>query len=369
MPRPDVLIVGGGIVGAACARALARRGMTVTVADAGARRGVATRAAAGMLAPFAEAIADDPLLGFAVRARDLYRELAPALREETGIDIGLRTDGVLRVTFTEEEVARAKNDVAWQRQAGFPAHWLSPEELQERAPGISPDASGAALAPEDGCLEPEKLHRALLESATAHGATVHRSSRVEELLVEDGRVDGARGRSERYEAGAVVIAAGCWSGQLRGLPRPLSVEPIRGQMVALDWPAGEPSAIVYGSDGYVLERHGRAVGGTTMEHAGFDAKVTPEGVAAILRVVRRIYPALETHGVRRQWAGLRPMTPDGRPLLGRDPTVPNLWYATGHGRNGVLLAGLTGEILAGLYAEESVEHDLLPMDPARFWTL
>ena len=121
MTQPDVLIVGGGVVGAACARALARRGATVTVVEAGPRPGSASLAAAGMLAPLAEAGPEDPMLGIAVRARDLYAELAPALLDETGIDIGLQKDGILEVAFNEEEVSAVRKEVAWQRQSGFTA--------------------------------------------------------------------------------------------------------------------------------------------------------------------------------------------------------------------------------------------------------
>lgn len=366
MSSPEAVIVGGGVIGTACARALARRGVAVTLVDAGARRGAATRAAAGMLAPFPEAVVDDPLLGLSVRARDRYRELAPELKEETGVDIGLWTDGILQLAFTEDEVHRAKSAVAWQRQSGFASEWLSADELRTRTPGVSPDALGALLAPEDGALDPSRLQRALIASARAQGATVRRRA-VQEIRIVAERVQGVRFRADRLDTGAVIIAAGSWSGRLKGLPRPLSVEPIRGQLVAFDWPAEEPPAIAYGAGGYVLARDGEAVAGTTMEHVGFDARPTAEGVARIARAARRIYPALAQAAIRRQWAGLRPMTPDGRPILGRDPVVENLWYATGHGRNGILLAAVTADVLASLYLGDEVDYDLTPLDPARFW--
>ncbi len=367
MSQSDVLIVGGGIIGAACARSLELRDVTVTVIEAGPKPGAATPAAAGMLAPFFEISPDDPLLSLTVRARDLYADLAPALQDETGIDICLWMEGIVHVAFTEEEVTRAKGDVAWQRQSGFPAHWLPADDLRERLPGVAPDALGGALAPEDGALEPRALHEALLESAETKGARIVRGESVEEIVIEGERTTAVRTASELHRAGAVLIAAGCWSGPLAGLPRPLSVVPIRGQMAALVWPEGEPRAVVYGSGGYVLERAGEAVAGTTMEHAGFEPSVTDEGLNQIFRATRRIYPALDGAEVVRTWAGLRPGTPDGRPILGPDPTVPNLWYATGHGRNGVLLAGLSGELLAQLYVGDSVAFDLSPMAPGRFW--
>ncbi len=368
MPAPEALVVGGGIVGAACGRALAHRGVTVTIVEAGPKAGAATQAAAGMLAPFAEALPEDPLLSFSVRARDFYRELAPQLKDETGIDIGLWTEGILQVAFSEEEVTAAKGRIAWQRQSGFMADWLTPDDLRERAPGIAPGALGAELAQEDGALEPVPLRDALLDSAESRGAELVRGERVEEILIEDGVVSGVRTTATRLECGALVLAAGCWSGRIQGLPRPVSVEPIRGQMAALDWPPGAPRIIAYGGGGYVVFRGGEALAGSTMEHVGFDPSVTSEGVNGILDVARGLFPGLSESAVRRTWAGLRPGTPDGRPMLGPDPEVPNLWYATGHGRNGILLAGITGEVLAQLFMGDEIEYDLQPLDPGRFWT-
>lgn len=370
MPIPDVLVIGGGVIGAACARELARRGLAVTIVDDHRRAGIATTTSAGMLAPLVETTPENPLLGLAVRGRDFYRELTPALREETGIDIGLRTDGILHVAFTPEEAADVRARVAWQRQSGFAAEWIEGAELEQRVPGINPEALGAAVALEDGALDPAALHRALLRSAELHGARLRRGEEVEELTIRNGRVQAAKTtrRAERgSRAGAFVLAAGCWSGRVRGLPRPLTVEPVRGQMVALPWPEDIPPAVVFGPGGYVLERAGDALAGSTMEHAGFDPSVTQEGIAHVRQVAERLFPALRGAPIRRQWAGLRPATPDGQPLLGPDPTVPNLWYATGHGRNGILLAGITGALLAALFTGEPIETDLSPMDPARLW--
>jgi glycine oxidase len=321
-----------------------------------------------MLAPFAEALPEDPVLSLSVRARDLYRDLAPQLQEETGIDIGLWTEGILEVAFTDEDAAAAKSKIAWQRQSGFTADWLTPEDLRQRASSIAPEALGAALAPEDGALEPIDLLDALLDSAESRGAKLVKGERVEDILIEDGAVVGVRTTADHRPCGGLVLAAGSWSGRIKGLPRPVSVEPIRGQIVALEWPPGDPRVIVYGGGGYVLRRGAEAVAGSTMEHVGFDASVTNEGLNRILGIARRLYPRLQESAIRRTWAGLRPGTPDGRPMLGRDPEVSNLWYATGHGRNGILLAGITGEILGQLFLGEEVEHDLEPLNPGRFWT-
>lgn len=329
--------------------------------------GAATPASAGMLAPFAEAKPDDPLLGFAVRARDRYDELAPELLEETGIDIGLWREGVLQVALSAQDVTRLRETMAWQRQQGFAVEWLDPEEVRERLPGIAPDCLGAAVALEDGALEPSRLRDALLASAVQSGATIVTNERVTRLVIEDDRVVGVDTNVTRRPAGAILVAAGCWSGTLAGLPRPLSVEPIRGQMAALEWPPEEPRAVVFGGGGYVVQREGEALAGSTMEHAGFLAAVTTEGLQRVFTAMHRLYPALDEGKVRRTWAGLRPGTPDGNPILGSDPGVEGLWYATGHGRNGILLAAMSGDLVADLYTGTPIELDLSALTPARFW--
>jgi glycine oxidase len=370
MTPPDVLVIGGGIVGAAVARALAADGAAVEIIDSGREAGIATQASAGMLAPLIESAPEDPLLGIGIRGRDLYRELAPALAEETGVEIGLVLDGVLHVAFTEQEESQTRGAAAWQRQQGLNTEWLNAGDLKARCPGISADARGALLAAEDGALEPLATLEALLVSATRRGARITRGERALGVAIESGRVTGVRTAGGLRPTGAVVVAAGAWSGRLEGLPRPLSVEPIRGQILTYDWPAHEPPAIVFANRGYVLRRGVEALAGSTMEYAGFDADPTAAGRDRVAQLAARVYPGLAEAPVRRSWAGLRPGTPDGRPIVGQDPDVPNLWYATGHGRNGILLAAVTGEIIAHLFRgnpKDKLEHDLDPMRPGRFW--
>jgi len=182
---------------------------------------------------------------------------------------------------------------------------------------------------------------------------------------EGGRATGVVTAAGTTAAEHVVIAAGAWSAEVRGLPRPLPVEPVRGQMAAVPWPGGPP-AILYHDHCYVLARGGAALLGSTMERAGFDSRVTNEGLAQIFRGAVRLLPGLETQPVMRMWAGLRPGTPDGRPILGPDPDVQRLWYATGHGRNGVLLASLTGEITGDLLARGETDVDIAALEIGRF---
>lgn len=371
MTQPDVLVVGGGIIGAAVGRALALDGLTVSILDSGREAGIATQASGGMVAPLAEAHEGDPLVGMGIRGRDLCCQLAPALAEETGVDIGLWQDGVLKVALTEEDESHARGLVAWHRQQGLNSEWITAGELLQRCPGINPAARGALLAPEDGALQPLALLEALLVSGARRGVRLARGERVVGVEIREHRVTGVRTESETLPAGAVVIAAGAWSGRLAGLPRPLSVEPVRGQMLAYGWLEDEPPAIIYTGRGYVLRRGAEAIAGSTMEYVGFDAAVTPAGRDRVARTAARIFPALAEAPIQRSWAGFRPGTPDGHPIIGPDPDVANLWYATGHGRNGILLASVTGEIIAHLMRgdpKDRLEIDLAPITPSRFWS-
>jgi glycine oxidase len=370
MTAPDVIVVGGGIVGASVARALATAGITTEIVDSGQESGTATPASAGMLAPLVETFESEALLGFAVRGRDLYRELAPALADEGGVDIGLWLDGVVKLACTEADETAGRNLAALHRQQGLNTEWLSASEVRDRCPGITPEIRGGLLAPEDGTVEPLAVLEGLLVTATRRGARLTRGEQVVAVEAADGRVTGVRTATGRRPAGAVVIAAGAWSGRIGGLSRPLSVEPVRGQMLAYPWPAEEPGAVVFGAGGYVLQRRTEALVGATMEFAGFDASTTEAGRTRLEEVAGRLYPTLRNATIQRTWTGLRPCTPDGRPIIGQDTAYANLWYATGHGRNGILLAPITGEVVAHLlqgYPSEQLEIDMSPLRPSRFW--
>ena len=364
MSTADVAIIGGGAIGAACARAAALRGLAVAIFEPGPDPAAASPASAGMLAPQIEAT-DDALVALSVRARDLYEPLAPALRETTGIEIGFWRSGIAAVAFDEAGAARLKDEVARQRQAGLRCDWLEADEVRERWPGAAPECHGALFAPEDGALDPQGLTRACLADARRLGAALH-AEPVESIQVAQGRVTGVVAAGGTTSVEHAVLAAGVWSPRIRGLPRTLPVEPLRGQMAATAWPDGSPPSILYHDQGYVLARAGAALLGSTMERAGYDAHVTNEGLAQVFRGAVRLLPALLTEAVQRVWAGLRPATSDGRPILGRDPDVEGLWYATGHGRNGILLAALTGEIIADLLITGATDVDIGPLGVDRF---
>ena len=361
----DVLVVGGGPVGAACARELALVGRRVLVLDPDGETGQAWRAAAGMLAPQLEAEQEDSLLELGLAAREHYAALAEALRESTGTDIGLWREGIGHVAADEAEAGELRAKVAWQRQQGHLADWLDADEVKSRWPWLGPTA-GAFWAPHEGALEPERLVAALRQDARRLGAVLEPDAATA-IESRGDRVTAVVGRRGRYAAGEVIVAAGAWYAAIAGVPRPIAVAPVRGQMAAFPWPRDARRAIVYGRGGYLVARGDEAIAGSTMEFAGFEAQVTSAGLARVFAAATALCPTLTSAEVRRTWAGLRPMTPDGLPIIGAEPRLQGLWYATGHGRNGILLAGLTGLLIRQLLEGVTPDEDLAPFAATRFW--
>ncbi len=361
----DVVIVGGGAIGAACARELARTGRRVQLIERLQPGAEAWRASAGLLAPQIEASEDDPLFDLGLAGREYYVAEAGPLLQETGIDIGLHQLGIVQLAGSEARAEELRDKVAWQRQQGHLCDWLDPTEVHERWPWIGA-SEGALWAPKDGAVDPVRLVEALRADATRLGVTIVQDE-VTALARRGDRVIGVEGR-ERYQAGAVILAAGAWSGRMAHLPRPVSVEPVRGQMIALPWPASAEPGIVFGHGGYLLERNGEALCGSTQEHTGFTCESTPEGERVLAERARALCPTLDAATVTRAWAGLRPGTPDGLPIIGREPDAEGLWYATGHGRSGILLAGVTAQILERQMGGEVLLEEAEAVRPERFWS-
>ena len=361
---PDLAVIGGGVVGAACARAAVLRGLSTVLYEPGPDPAAASPASAGMLAAQIEPD-DEALLALAIRGRETYEPLAAALKDTTGLDVGFWREGIASVAFDEAGVERLRGMAAWQRQMGLSCRWLDAAEAREAWPALSPDALGALLAAEDGAIDAPMLTRALRADGERLGVQT-RHDRVVGITLHEGRVNAIVTERGDVPVRAVIVAAGAWSARLTGLPRALPVEPVRGQLALAAWPAGTPPAILYFNHAYVLARGGKAIIGSTMERVGFDASVTPAGTAALREGAARLFPRLAHQPFERTWAGLRPLTPDGRPILGPDPEVGGLWYAVGHGRNGILLAALTGDVISDLIVGKELDFDLRPFLIDRF---
>jgi glycine oxidase len=326
----------------------------------------ASSAAAGMLAPQAEADADSPLLRLALRARDRHLSLAAELEEETGIRVDLSSLGLIAVALGDAEEVELLRRRDWQAAQGLAVEVLGPEELREAEPNLTPAARRGLLLPGDRRVDNVRLTRALAASAVARGATLLCGRPVTGLIVEGGRVAGVRAGSETLRAPVVVNAMGAWAGMLEGDPQPPPVEPVRGQIVAFDMAPTLLRHVVYSHRGYLVPRaDGRLLAGSTSERAGFDKSVTAGALRRVLDIALEIAPVLAEVPVAETWAGLRPGSPDGWPILGPG-ALPGLVHAAGLFRNGILLGPLVGEIAAALARGVPPGEDLAPFDPGRF---
>lgn len=356
----DAVVVGDGLVALCSALALADAGLRVLLAGhAPPGGGAASPAAAGMLAPSVESTREVGRAAhhFGLRARDGYAAYVAALEARSGVHVPMVTEGVLQVALDDAQAAPLA------ATASGDSRWLPPPELARLEPALA-HAAGALLHPRDGAVDNRLLLEALRRAAAAHPRIRQRDARVARLAWAGGEPTAHTTGGDQLAAALAVVATGAWLGTLAGLPRALPVEPVRGQLLALD--AAPLRHVAYGPGGYLVPRGGRTVVGSTMERVGFDCATTAEGIAGVRRTGERICPALCGAPELERWAGLRPVTPDGLPILGRDPRQPSLLWAVGHSRNGVLLAPLTGQCVAALAVGTAPPADLAPFDPERF---
>ena len=366
----DVLIIGGGVIGLAIARALARRGVEhITVTERNEFGREASWAAGGILAPQVETDKDDDFFRIACASRDLYRDFAGSLQAETGIDVQLETTGTLCVAFNEDEEAEMRARFAWQQSQGLAVEWLDPDAARKLEPGLSGQVRCALRFPNDFQVENRRLVEALLIANERLGVRLYKNCEVTALKIEDDRVVGVETSKGVISAQSIVLAAGAWSSTLNykaTLP-PIEVQPVRGQMLCFEPEEQLVSHVVYSSRGYLIPRSdGRLLAGSTTEHAGFEKRVTEEGVKAIKSMAIEIAPAIESMAVVDSWAGFRPRAKDGLPVLGPTQRVGGLFYATGHYRNGILLAPVTGELIAEAILSGATPPLLSPFSPDRF---
>ncbi len=345
--RVRVAIIGGGVMGCTTALVLAARGADVVVLERAVPGAEASSAAAGILGAQVElhGRAEDAAL-FA-RARQTWEPWARAVREESGIDVGHRVTGALRVARSERERDALERDVAWQRGFGFNAALLEPAEARAVEPELG-EVACAAHFPDEAQVDPPALLRALMAAlARSARAEVRSGTTVEGLAVERERCVGVKIEDAEVRADAVVLAAGSWSSLVPGVPSALpAVRPVRGQIVLLEERPPRLRTIVCGEHGYVVPRgDGRVLCGSTMEHAGFRKEVTAAGVHAILSSALACAPCLGAAQLAATWSNFRPHVSGERALVGSS-SLPGLFLATGHHRNGILLSKLTADAVA-----------------------
>jgi glycine oxidase len=356
----DVIIVGAGVIGLACAWRAAQRGLDVVVLERSMPAAGATGVAAGMLAPVGElAFGEQRLLDLTLEAAQRFPEFVSELEELSGEPTGYDRSGALHVALDRDEAEELHRRHRLQRSLGLEAEWLTPSRCRRLEQGLTPAIAGGVYAPDEGAVDPRALCGALLAALEQHAVEVRSGSAVSDAIVDGERVAGVRTESgDEIRAGRIVLANGAWAGASDWLPphaRP-EVRPVKGQILTLRAPAAEPPCerIVASERVYIVPREdGRLLVGATVEERGFDTTVTAGGVHELLREAYRLLPEIAELELIEASAGLRPGTPDNLPLIGAG-ALEGLVLATGHYRNGVLLAPLTADRVADLLVHTEV---------------
>jgi glycine oxidase len=361
-----VIIAGGGVIGCSIAYHLQKEGADVVLLERGEIGGEASGAAAGMLiAPFEDAASKD-FQALQQASLAMYPAVIEEIESRSGIDVEQRACGIVRTARTEAH-AKALRALARRRAKSIAGlEWIEGETLRRLEPGLAPEILGAAYSPEDSNVNPGLLTQAFARAAEALGAQVCRGLAFTGFLGRGPRLEGAHTSNGPMRADAIVLAAGPWTELLArrvhaGVPTP----PMRGQMIAYRSTAVRHA--VWGEEGYLVPKpRGFIFAGATVEDAGFRKHTTGRGLAGMRRAAVSMAPALRYAEEASTWAGLRPGSPDGLPVLGRLSGRENVYVAAGHFRNGILLAPVTGRLMTQLICDGRAEMDLRPFRPERF---
>ncbi len=361
----DVIVIGGGVVGCSIALRLAQGGAQVTVVERQKLGAEASRAAAGMLSPQTEAHEPGTFFDLCLRSRSLYRDFAGEVAALSGIDPHYRDEGTLVAILDAETETRSDEWTAWQIEAGLAVEKLTASELRRFEPSITQSAAGAIYLPNDHQIDNRLLMDALAVALKGCGVEVIEGQSVETITIEGSRVTGVQSPGAQLNAATIIVAAGCWSSHLLNpLGLNLAITPVRGQMLALN--SQTLRHVLHSNQCYLVPRcDGRLLVGSTVECDGYNKMNTAGGLSALLVPALELVPALAACEILETWAGLRPDTPDHLPVIG-ESGIENLLLATGHFRNGILLAPITAHAIAEMVFRNHTPQEILPFSLKRF---
>jgi glycine oxidase len=366
----DVVIVGGGIIGGSIALELAQRGLRVAVVDRQEMMREASWAAAGMLSPAPDCIAAIPLVPLARASLALYPKFVEAVESASGLGVGFRADGAIEAILHGDAARELSTLVALHHGLGLACEPLPLDEARSMEPALGRDVTAAALLPAECSVEPRLLTVAVLAGTAAAGVALHPGVEIVSVVLERGKCVGAKASNgEIYSADQVILAAGCWSSQIPEAARLAPTLPVRGQMIALRHSGAPLGRVLRSEHGYLVPRGVASpqtiVVGSTIESAGFEKNITAGGIEKILSAATELVPELARAEIIETWSGLRPGTPDQLPILGPGD-IEGLVFATGHYRNGILLAPVTARLIGEWVAERRTHLDWETFSPLRF---
>lgn len=346
----DFLIIGGGVIGLSIARELRKHEAgSIAVIDSGSMGREASWAAAGMLAPNAETEIVDAFYQLCSASNDLYPAFAEDLLAETGIDIAFSPSGTLELAFDEMAVQHLNAKLSAQNESGVGVEKLSDSEVRKLEPGISDSVLFGLHYPKDGHVDNRLLVRSLIEFARLNKIDLIENETITAFVNDRGKIAGARSADRTISAGNTIVTTGAWTSliEIDGRTLPVQVKPVRGQMIALQASGVSLSKVIYGSGAYLVPRNdGRILVGATMENTGFDRELSADAARQLKAAAIETFPGLSKLETVEHWCGFRPFAEGGTPIIGNVIGYERLTVATGHYRNGILLAPITARIVA-----------------------
>lgn len=378
----NVIIIGGGVIGLGIGWQLAKAGASVTLYERARAGRAASWAAAGMLAPLAEAHTEEPeLLKLGCHSLALYPHWVKELEADADMSIGYREEGTLIVGLEPDDTHQLRHLYTSQQQLGLDVEWLPGRDAREIEPALSPRVTAAIRCTEDRQVDNRRMVTALRRAYQARGGVLHENSCVEHIEVKNGAATGVSvgepSHSRLHEADVIVLAAGPWSSQIEGIPEAMRppVRPVKGQMLALQMETGITVETVirtvrarYPMSVYLVPRtNGRLIIGATSEEMGFDTRLTAGGLFELLRGAWEAVPGVYELPILETWSGLRPGSRDNAPILGHTP-IDNLIVATGHYRNGILLTPVTAYEISKLILTGEMSPTIAPFQLKRFFS-
>ncbi len=376
MIHKKIIIIGGGVIGLGIGWQLAKAGAAVTIYERAEVGRAASWAAAGMLAPLAEAHSEEPeLLKLGCQSLDRYPQWTAELEADAEMSIGYRVEGTLIVGLEPDDTHQLRHLYEAQRQLGLDVDWLTGREAREIESALSPRVTAAIHCASDYQVDNRFMVTALQRAYQAYGGVLCENSAIERVVIKNGIMTGVQTQDGFQNADIVILSAGCWSSQIAGVPDTIlpPVRPVKGQMLALQMEEGIAINSVirtvrarYPMSVYLVPRtDGRLIVGATSEEMGFDTRLTVGGVFELLRGAWEAVPGVYELPILETWTGLRPGSRDNAPILGKTP-IENLIYATGHYRNGILLTPITAYEISKLILTGETSETIAPFQLNRF---
>ena len=353
----DVIIVGGGVIGSSIAFYLSEQGKKVLLLEKDKLASKASSAAAGMIGAQSELEKNDSLFQLARKSREMFPKLAQTLKERSGIDIEFVTNGILKIAETDEDVSNLQLIISSQKEYGQEADWISQTKINSLEPSLSKHIKGAMYIPNDGNVSAYNFSKALAVSAIKLGATILEDTEVYGFMKEKNKIIGVKTTVGPFYTAETIVAGGAWSEQLLGeLGVKLDTYPVKGECFSVRTKMNPIKRTIFSKNCYIVPKSDqRLIIGATEKAHTFDESVSLQGISELMNLALHYIPELKKAKWEKAWAGIRPQTSDGLPYLGKHPHYQGLSIATGHYRNGILLAPITGWLMAKLIEGENIE--------------